>query len=248
MNGPAGWWHARGAAGIAVMGLSLGLLLGAGESAAQTADECVSATFRDGAVSAEQAFAPHVRGEVERAWPAAWGRGVASLSLSDSGGVEVTVYVAEADAPGRAAVAAILERGLTVSPSATEPLRVLIHDGTEVVFRTVAEFTTCAPRFLDSRRAASDLRAVARRFRVGETTTIRVRLWIGEDGGVGDAMLDQGSGSLDLDAAVLELARNWRYAPARNEGIPVAVWLTYPVTLQYPGGGGVPSPGPGALP
>lgn len=203
--------------------------------AAIPVQDCISADFDPGAVSAEEAFRSGTRSALEEVWNPDWGRGIAILSTSDSSGLRVRAHLESGDSNDTSRIAALLDDGLVVSVAKEEPLRLLIHDGDDFVFRTVRQFTTCAPRFRNRSGVANQLGRIGRRLRVSQTLVIRARLWIDVEGRVGPVEIEQSSGSIEVDAAVLEAARGWRFEPARNEGIPVAVWLAFPITLRAPG-------------
>jgi TonB family protein len=201
------------------------------------AQECRSSEFDPGPLSMEQAFREGTDADVRGAWDRGWGRAVASLSYSDSTGLRVRVYSEEGDSAEMASIAGILDESLIVQLREDEPLRLLIHDGSDFDLRTVDEFTTCSPQIRDRLTAANDLREVVRGRNIRETTVLRPWVRVDVDGRVVEARLDQGSGSFSLDAAVLDLVRGWRFEPARNEGIPVMVWVAFPVTLRAGRGG-----------
>jgi TonB family protein len=196
---------------------------------------CVSDTFDPGPVSVEAAFGSEIRTTVQERWDPGWGRAVATATYSDSAGVRVRVYSQAGDSTEMARFADLFTEALVVPVSEGAPLRLLIHDGSDLVVQTVAEFTVCAPEFSDRRNAGVELGRMARRFRIRETTTLRPMLRIDIEGRVVDARLDESSGSFELDAAVLELVRGWSFEPAENEGVPVSVWLRFPVTLRPSG-------------
>lgn len=200
--------------------------------------QCVSDEFEPGATSIEQAFGPSIQERLLERWNPAWGRALAIVSNSDSIGLRVRAYSENGDSADMAEIVTVLHDALAVDVPADEPLRLLLHDGFEFAPRAVAEFTTCAPKIKNRTALGRELGEVARRFRIRETKVLRVMLWIDIEGRATEARLDQSSGAFDLDAAVLDVARGWSFEPAQNEGIPVPVWLRFPITLQTSGGGG----------
>lgn len=195
------------------------------------AQECVSDETRPGEVSFDEAFESGLRSLVREAWAPQWGRGIASLTHTDSAGLEVNVQIDVADSLGESGIASILEEAVQVMVSEATPLWVILHDGSAFVFESVEEFARCPPSFIDRRAAVLELGRLGTEMGVTDTTAVVVRLWVGIDGRVGDAVLDQSSGSFSLDAAVLDVARGWIFRPAHTEGIRVAVWLRFPITL-----------------
>lgn len=199
------------------------------------AQECVSDETRPGVVSFDEAFESGLRELVREAWAPRWGRGIASLRHTDSAGLKVTVQVDVADSLEESGIASMLEEALRVTVPEATPLWMILHDGSEFVFESVEEFARCPPAFVDRRAAVLELGRLGTTMGVTDTTAVVVRLWVGIDGRVGEAVVDQSSGSFALDAAVLDVARGWIFRPAHTEGIRVAVWLRFPITLT-PGG------------
>jgi len=62
--------------------------------------------------------------------------------------------------------------------------------------------------------------------------SVVVYFFIQEDGSVGNATVNQGSGYPALDAAALRVARQFRFTPAMNRGEPVPVWVSIPVRFE----------------
>ena len=62
--------------------------------------------------------------------------------------------------------------------------------------------------------------------------TVRVYLFIDEDGLVRDRRIDESSGHAALDDAALDVANVYRFRPALNRDAPTAVWVSFPITFQ----------------
>ena len=61
--------------------------------------------------------------------------------------------------------------------------------------------------------------------RLQEEGTVVLALYVRDDGGVGEARIDQSSGYRRLDeAAKREALRSWRFLPATDNGKPVGSW------------------------
>ena len=56
-----------------------------------------------------------------------------------------------------------------------------------------------------------------------------LKLRVGTDGSVIDAVVEQSTPQGVFDAATLQAARNWRFDPARSDGTPVERWIRVPV-------------------
>lgn len=62
--------------------------------------------------------------------------------------------------------------------------------------------------------------------------TIRVYLFVTEEGVVSDVRIDESSGNNKLDDGALEVAKRFEFSPALNGDEPVAVWIAFPITFQ----------------
>ena len=62
----------------------------------------------------------------------------------------------------------------------------------------------------------------------------RVEMWLYVDlsGAVVNQEIKTGSGNDALDRAAMEVARQMRFRPARNQGEPTPVWVSQWVTFQ----------------
>jgi protein TonB len=68
--------------------------------------------------------------------------------------------------------------------------------------------------------------------RNGEQGTVMLRVHVSPEGGPTQVELERSSGSDALDSAALETVKNWRFAPARRAGEPVAAWVIVPVVFR----------------
>ncbi|NJD07598.1 MAG: TonB family protein, partial [Methylococcaceae bacterium] len=62
---------------------------------------------------------------------------------------------------------------------------------------------------------------------------VEVRISVGPDGGFAGAQVMKSSGYRELDDAVLEAVRSWRYQPAVRTGIPVPGFITRVVNFTH---------------
>lgn len=72
--------------------------------------------------------------------------------------------------------------------------------------------------------------------RNGDQGTVTLRVHVSTDGVPAQVELERSSGSNALDSAALETVKNWRFAPARRAGDPVAAWVIVPVVFRLTSG------------
>lgn len=68
--------------------------------------------------------------------------------------------------------------------------------------------------------------------RQGIEGTVRVRVLVGEDGRVIQALVFKTSGNDMLDAAALEAVSDWRFEPAQRDGEAVRAWASVPIAFK----------------
>ncbi len=61
--------------------------------------------------------------------------------------------------------------------------------------------------------------------RLGEEGVTTVRLYVLEDGSIGDVQIAQSSGYERLDAVALRKLKRWRVKPGTEDGKPVPMWM-----------------------
>lgn len=70
----------------------------------------------------------------------------------------------------------------------------------------------------------------ARRARAQGTTVLKLRVL--ENGRVGEIQIEKSAGRGDLDIAAVEAVKKWVFEPARDDKIPIAVWVLVPVKFE----------------
>jgi protein TonB len=68
--------------------------------------------------------------------------------------------------------------------------------------------------------------------RLGVEGTVRLRVLVGEDGRPQDASIGTSSGDAGLDQAALDAVRDWRFEPAKRDGVPLRAWCIVPITFS----------------
>lgn len=68
--------------------------------------------------------------------------------------------------------------------------------------------------------------------RMGIEGRVKVRVLVGENGRPQEVALGLSSGDAALDQAAMDAVREWRFEPARRNGVPVRAWAIVPVEFQ----------------
>ena len=110
-----------------------------------------------------------------------------------------------------------------VSPPAPKP-------ATEVIPGSIVDLSKVdAPPIAESRALPVYPRLALRMRREGRVT---LRVLVDENGFVADVAPTDASAGAEFEGAAMDAVRQWRYRPARKEGIPVKVWLTEVVAFK----------------
>ncbi len=68
-----------------------------------------------------------------------------------------------------------------------------------------------------------------------EQGTVTIKVLVSPEGVVQELKLAESSGHSRLDKAALSAVRNWRFAPAKQAGKPVAAWVIVPIPFVLKG-------------
>ncbi|MGH9879301.1 MAG: energy transducer TonB, partial [Nitrososphaerales archaeon] len=68
--------------------------------------------------------------------------------------------------------------------------------------------------------------------RNGYEGAVLLRIWVLEDGKVGNIEIEQSSGHEILDKSAIEAVTNWIFIPGKRNGIPFPSWVTVPIKFQ----------------
>jgi len=68
--------------------------------------------------------------------------------------------------------------------------------------------------------------------RMGIEGTVRVRVLVGEDGRPQEVTIGKSSGETALDESAMDAVRQWRFEPAKRNGVPVRAWAIIPVEFK----------------
>lgn len=166
--------------------------------------------------------------------------GVNGLTLGriyyDSTGVfdRVSVISATLAEPTRNLFEDIVARAVHDRPSDRRVVRMLIGDETGLSLRSVGAFRSCRPAIDDpgemTRRVQAESSALG--LEIGMRLVVRLQVFVEADGSVGEVRFDRRSGNVLADIAANRVFEGARFRPARVEGIPVPVWVSFPVTFN----------------
>lgn len=70
----------------------------------------------------------------------------------------------------------------------------------------------------------------------GHEGEVLLKVWVLEDGSVGELKLEKPSGYSVLDESALNSVRNWIFVPGKRNGIPIRSWVTIPIKFQLTSG------------
>jgi protein TonB len=68
--------------------------------------------------------------------------------------------------------------------------------------------------------------------RLGIEGRVKVRVLVGENGRPQEVTVGQSSGEASLDQAALDAVREWRFEPAKRNGVAVRAWAIVPVEFK----------------
>jgi TonB family protein len=132
---------------------------------------------------------------------------------------------AQAQAPEIAAIEA-----LGVKPVAVEVLPPPPQPRKSVVAGSIVDLDEVDSLPVATSRTAPTYPRLALRLRREGRVTLR--LLVDENGVVADATPLESSSGVDFESAAVDAARQWRYRPARKDGVPVKVWITEVVEFR----------------
>lgn len=68
--------------------------------------------------------------------------------------------------------------------------------------------------------------------RLGEAGVVTLRVYVKEDGTVGEMQLQRSSGFPRLDRSAMDAVGRWKFVPAKRGAQPFATWYTLPVNFD----------------
>lgn len=220
--------------------LALSVLLGSAASgtlSAQIPEQCIQhyewepsdqplSTVMDSAAATER---------IEALWSDNWGHAHAYVSF-DTVAIRDSLYVFMDDGfpDAKHLIHTELRELLVPNGSADNTMRVFIGDERGPGLRSVAEFHTCAPEIVNRSRVLRVLGLLRPQTRV---QPIRLALRISREGEVLETRVEESSGDVDFDLRVANIVKaEAEFRPAYREGIPVSVWVAFPVSVSFGAG------------
>jgi protein TonB len=85
---------------------------------------------------------------------------------------------------------------------------------------------------VDARIPLSEPDYPASEVRGGHAGTVLLSVYVLENGRIGHVRIEQSSGFPKLDASAAREAKRWRMKPGTQDGRPVAMWKTIPITFR----------------
>ena len=194
--------------------------------------ECRSTDLEtlDGMIS--QVFSPELPSAVQELWRPSWGPTYASVFLSDADSLEAFIYSEGVTDSEREAVEDVLISNLVRRPIEDDYWRLVISNESGAAPGIVSGFTSCPPRV--EAWPVEAITEVGRRLNIQQRHTVVLRAFVNAQGWVEDVEVVESSGFLALDQGLADVVPQMRFRSARLEGIPVAVWSQFPITVQPP--------------
>lgn len=175
---------------------------------------------------------------LEAVWPEGAGLVVASLAgVSENDSTPGAVWGESLEADSRAGLREVIELVSFMPPREVRSDRayMVLGDSTGPSIRRVDRFAVCAPVILSRVSLMSRVAAEAAGLDIPQPLVVRVYAFVSEAGTVEELRVDESSGFVDVDRAVLRAFREARFTPRRVEGIPSAGWVSFPVTVRPSG-------------
>lgn len=183
--------------------------------------------------------------ELTSIWGSSAGLTLAIVAYDSVGALDSTRVVSvSATSVEKDRLGAAISRHVDPTAGPRERVRLVIGDETGLALRRVAEFQGCPPELRNLDIVVREMQREGERLTVQNRTRVQLLALVGDDGLVHEIRVDEGSSNLEVDAAATRVMRTAIFSPARMEGIPVGVWVTFPVTFRAgPGGDDPNSPG-----
>jgi periplasmic protein TonB len=123
-----------------------------------------------------------------------------------------------------------------VEPDAVDPAPAGGISGEVPIHRDGIKAATREPHvelpLIDPRMPLSEPVYPAAEIRLGHSGTVMLRVYVLTNGRIGEVRIEQSSGFPRLDMAAEREARRWHLKPGTQDGLPVAMWKTIPITFQ----------------
>ena len=170
--------------------------------------------------------------QLAMAWPRDGGLAVARVGGTNTPvSSPVRVWSERLTEAQRGEVEAILASNVRIDWDGDERAYFFVGDENGVALRRLDRLGQCAPtivgRSLLERRIAAEARSLA----IQQRVVVRLFVFVTEDGRVRETRIDESSGNVNVDLAAARVFEDARFTPARIEGMPAPVWVSFPVTF-----------------
>jgi len=201
-------------------------------SSARTSNACRSESWRSGGPLADVVDSAAFVGRFDSLSTQRLGLVVATVAYDSVGAMHDVVV--QSRAALRTTLQAMREALRAMALPASEPdarVYLVLSDDSGFRPRRVDRLRGCAPVFRDKGRVASMLQREAALLGIDRRITIHVLAHVREDGTVDETRVDRSSGSSTIDQAATRVVQHAAFVPALVEGIPVAVWASFPISF-----------------
>jgi TonB family protein len=209
-----------------------GTLSGCASTGARTS-ECRSALPPDDRLLAEVVDSVRLQAGVRDLWSPPNGLVLARVHYDSVGALDgVTVLTESMPEAARSALDRLLTGAAKPNADPNETVHVFVGDPSGPAVRRVPRFAACAPVLLHRNQIELAVQAEAAALRLTRLLRVVVLVQVDTGGSAGEVRIDRSSGDARADAAAHAIMSGASFTPAAIEGIPVAVWISLPVTFQ----------------
>jgi len=202
-------------------------------SSARTSGACRSQSWRSGGPLADVVDSAAFIGRFDSLSTQRLGLVVATVAYDSVGAMQDVVV--QSRSALSTTLQAMREALRAMAPPSSDPdsrFYLVLSDDAGLRPRRVDRLRGCAPAFRDKGRLASMLEREAALLGIDRLVTIHVLAHVREDGTVDEARVDRSSGSPTIDQAATRVVQHAAFVPALVEGIPVAVWASFPISFK----------------
>jgi len=204
----------------------------ASSSGAGRADDCTSELRRDGRPLSDMLDSTALSRELASMWDASAGLTLATVAYDSVGARDTASVMSMHGSPAeRDRWAGVVGRLAPVNAFPRQSLRLVIGDENGLALRRVSTFAGCPPSLRNREVMVGAIENEASTLQLVGPTTVQLYVLVGEDGLVREIRVNRSSSNIEADAAATRVMRTATFEPGRVEGIPVSLWVSFPVTF-----------------